>query len=116
MINKVILLGDISAAPIIKHTLEGEKIVCFKIMTYHQRSDKKGVVHFYHNVRIYEKGLVDIVIRNDLNIDDTVYIEGSLETFTANKKSITCVVVKGKNDIFQLLRQVKQIKHFNEKD
>ena len=79
-INKIILLGQISQAPHMHTFANEQKYLCFTLLTV--ENIKKGTDNIeheeFHNIRVPEKIVVQDAL--SLEIGQTVYIEGKIQT------------------------------------
>lgn len=82
-LNKVQLIGNMTAAPEVKETPNGQKVASFSIATNRKWKDKDGILQEeveYHNIVAW-RGLADIV-EQYTDKGKKVYIEGYLKTRT----------------------------------
>lgn len=82
-LNKVSLIGNLGADPIIRTTQDGREIAMLSIATSESWKDKttseKKEKTEWHRVIVFTKGLVG-VIKQYLKKGHKVYLEGSLQT------------------------------------
>lgn len=80
-LNKVQLIGNMTAAPEVKETPNGQKVASFSIATNRKWKDASGVLQEdteFHNIVAW-RGLADIV-EQYTDKGKKVYIEGHLKT------------------------------------
>ena len=104
-INKVILLGNVSADPVIRSTQDGKKIATFSLATSEKWTDKKTNEKRekveWNRVVIYSEGLANIAEKY-IKKGTKLFVEGSLQTrkWTGNdgvQKHTTEIVLQGFN-------------------
>ncbi|MBG1231653.1 single-stranded DNA-binding protein [Aestuariivirga litoralis] len=82
-VNKVILVGNLGADPVVRHTQDGKPIVSFGLATSETWRDKgsgeRKEKTEWHNVVIFNDNLAKVA-EQYLKKGSTVYIEGSLQT------------------------------------
>ena len=82
-VNKVLLIGNLGADPVVRHTQDGKPIVSFGLATSESWRDKgsgeKKEKTEWHNVVIFNEGLAKLA-EQYLKKGATVYIEGQLQT------------------------------------
>jgi len=82
-VNKVILVGNLGADPVVRHTQDGKPIVSFGLATSESWRDKgsgeKKEKTEWHNVVIFNENLAKLA-EQYLKKGSTVYLEGSLQT------------------------------------
>ena len=81
-VNKVIILGNVTAQPEIRNTNDGREIVNFSIATNEKWKSKDGTKNEkveYHRIVVFSQGLVN-VIKNYVKKGSKLYIEGQLQT------------------------------------
>jgi single-strand DNA-binding protein len=82
-VNKVILVGNLGADPVVRHTQDGKPIVSFGLATSETWRDKgsgeRKEKTEWHNVVIFNENLAKTA-EQYLKKGSTVYIEGSLQT------------------------------------
>jgi single-strand DNA-binding protein len=115
MVNKVILIGNLTRDPEIRATQQGKEIANISMATNETWKDKatgerKEKVEF-HNVVIFNEGLVNVV-KNYVKKGSKLYVEGSLCTRkwtdkNGNDKYTTEVVLQGFNSTLQMLNKVE---------
>lgn len=102
-VNKVILIGNLGAAPEIRRTQDGRPIATFSLATSERWRDKntgeKREITDWHRVVIFNEGLAKIA-EQYLKKGSKVYLEGQMKTrkWQANDGSdryVTEVVLKG---------------------
>lgn len=80
-LNKVQLIGNMTASPEVKETPNGQKVASFSIATNRKWKDASGVLQEdteYHNIVAW-RGLADIV-EQYTDKGKKVYVEGHLKT------------------------------------
>ncbi len=101
--NKVILIGNIGADPVVRATQDGREIAMISIATTDSWKDKTSGERKdkteWHKVVVFSPGLVDFV-KKYIHKGDKVYAEGSLTTrkWTDDKgveRYTTEVILKG---------------------
>lgn len=104
-INKVILLGNVAADPVIRSTQDGKKIATFSLATSEKWTDKKTNEKRekveWNRVVIYSEGLANIAEKY-IKKGTKLFVEGSLQTrkWTGNdgvEKYTTEIVLQGFN-------------------
>lgn len=82
-VNRVILLGNIGADPVIRTTQDGKKIATFSLATSEKWKDKQSGESKdkteWHRVVVFSDGLSSVV-QNYVKKGSKVYIEGALQT------------------------------------
>jgi single-strand DNA-binding protein len=82
-VNKVILIGNLGADPIVRATQDGREIATISIATSESWKDRNSGERKekteWHRVVIYNEGLVGVV-KNYLRKGSKVYLEGQLQT------------------------------------
>jgi single-strand DNA-binding protein len=82
-VNKVILIGNLGADPIVRATQDGREIATISIATSESWKDRNSGERKekteWHRVVIYNDGLVGVV-KNYLRKGSKVYLEGQLQT------------------------------------
>ena len=81
-INKVILVGNLGADPVVRHTQDGKPVVSFSLATSETWRDKSGERKEkteWHRVTIFNEGLAKVA-EQYLKKGSTVYLEGQLQT------------------------------------
>jgi single-strand DNA-binding protein len=82
-VNKVILVGNLGADPVVRHTQDGKPIVSFGLATSESWRDKSSGERKekteWHNVVIFNENLAKVA-EQYLKKGSTVYIEGALQT------------------------------------
>ena len=82
-VNKVILVGNLGADPVTRHTQDGKPIVSFGLATSESWRDKgsgeKKEKTEWHNIVIFNENLAKLA-EQYLKKGSTVYLEGSLQT------------------------------------
>jgi single-strand DNA-binding protein len=110
-VNKVILVGNLGDAPVIRTTQDGRKIASLSVATSEKWKDKstgeRKEKTEWHRVTIFSEGLVNVA-EQYLKKGSTVYLEGSLQTrkYTDKdgaEKYSTEVVLQGFNSSMVLL-------------
>ncbi len=109
-LNKVFLLGNLGADPVIRNTQKGEKVASFRIATSDRWKDQEGNVQErteWHNIVIFGKAAN--IAERFLNKGSRVMIEGQLrhrkwqDQTSGQDKFITEVVVSAFNGQLHLL-------------
>lgn len=104
-INKVILLGNVAADPVIRSTQDGKKIATFSLATSEKWTDKKTNEKRekveWNRVVIYSEGLANIAEKY-IKKGTKLFVEGCLQTrkWTGNdgvEKYTTEIVLQGFN-------------------
>ena len=110
-LNKVMLIGNVGADPIIRQTQDGKKIATLSLATTDSWKDKatgeKRDKTEWHRIVIFNDGLAGVV-ENYLKKGSKIYIEGQLQTrkFTDNngvEKYTTEVVLANYNGSLTML-------------
>ena len=82
-VNKVILVGNLGADPVVRHTQDGKPIVSFGLATSETWRDKSSGERKekteWHNVVIFNENLAKVA-EQYLKKGSTVYVEGALQT------------------------------------
>jgi len=82
-VNKVILVGNLGADPVVRHTQDGKPIVSFGLATSESWRDKgsgeKKEKTEWHNIVIFNENLAKLA-EQYLKKGSTVYLEGALQT------------------------------------
>lgn len=73
-VNSVTLLGKISRAPELKKIVSGRRLVVFSLQT---ENDEKYSSSEFHNIVVWDE-LSEIPLA--CNIEDTLYVEGTIKT------------------------------------
>ncbi len=110
MINKVILVGNITKDPEIRQTSDGREIANFSIATNEKWKAKDGTPKEkveYHKIVVISQGLVGIV-KNYVKKGSKLYIEGQLQTRKWTDKNgvdkyITEIVLQNFNSTLQII-------------
>ena len=109
-LNKVFLLGNLGADPVIRNTQKGEKVASFRIATSDRWKDQEGNMQErteWHNIVIFGKAAE--IAERFLNKGSRVMIEGQLrhrkwqDQASGQDKFITEVVVSAFNGQLHLL-------------
>ncbi|MDI9314229.1 MAG: single-stranded DNA-binding protein [Hydrotalea sp.] len=109
-LNKVFLLGNLGADPVIRNTQKGEKVASFRIATSDRWKDQDGNMQErteWHNIVIFGKAAE--IAERFLNKGSRVMIEGQLrhrkwqDQASGQDKFITEVVVSAFNGQLHLL-------------
>lgn len=87
MINKVILIGNVGADPVIRCFENGNSVAKFRLVTTERYKDKEGntrELNEWHNVETWNQPakIIDLYVRKG----DRLYVEGNLhyEEYTGN--------------------------------
>jgi single-strand DNA-binding protein len=82
-VNKVILVGNLGADPVVRHTQDGKPIVSFGLATSESWRDKSSGERKekteWHNIVIFNENLAKVA-EQYLKKGSTVYVEGALQT------------------------------------
>jgi single-strand DNA-binding protein len=82
-VNKVILVGNLGADPVVRHTQDGKPIVNLSIATSESWRDKSSGERKekteWHRVVIFNEGIAKVA-EQYLKKGSTVYLEGQLQT------------------------------------
>ncbi len=82
-VNKVILVGNLGADPVVRHTQDGKPIVSFGLATSETWRDKgsgeRKEKTEWHNIVIFNENLAKVA-EQYLKKGSTVYVEGALQT------------------------------------
>ncbi len=114
MLNKVILIGNLTQDPDIRQTSDGRELANFSLATTEYWKDKntgeKKDKTEWHRVVVFSQGLVGIV-KNYVKKGTKLYIEGQLQTrkWTDNNgvdKYTTEIVLQNFNSNLQLLNKI----------
>lgn len=110
-VNKVILVGNVTADPEIRSTQSGQRIANFSVATNDSWRDKstgeKREKSEFHRVVIFSEGLAKIA-EQYMKKGSKVYLEGQLQTRkwtdqSGAEKYSTEIVLQGFNAALQLL-------------
>ncbi len=110
-VNKVILLGNVAADPVIRSTQDGKKIATFSLATSEKWKDKNSSESRekteWHRVVVFSDGLVGI-IEKYIKKGTKLFVEGSLQTrkWTGNdgvEKYTTEIVLQGVNNKLEII-------------
>ena len=111
-LNKVMLIGNVGADPIIRQTQDGKKIATLSLATTDSWKDKatgeKRDKTEWHRVVIFNEGLVGVV-QQYLKKGANVYVEGQLSTrkwkdeSSGQDKYSTEIVLQGYNSTLTML-------------
>ena len=110
-LNKVMLIGNIGADPVIRQTQDGKRLAQLSLATSESWKDKstgeKKEKTSWHRIVIFNDGLAGVV-ENYLKKGSKIYIEGQLQTrkFTDNngvEKYTTEVVLANYNGSLTML-------------
>ncbi len=114
MLNKVILIGNLTQDPDIRQTSDGRELANFSLATTEYWKDKntgeKKDKTEWHRVVVFSQGLVGIV-KNYVKKGTKLYVEGQLQTrkWTDNNgvdKYTTEIVLQNFNSNLQLLNKI----------
>jgi single-strand DNA-binding protein len=114
-VNKVILLGNVGANPVIRTTQDGKKIATFSLATSDKWKDRSSGEFRekteWHRIVVFSEGLVGI-IEKYIHKGTKIFIEGTLQTrkWTGNdgvEKYTTEVVLQGFNNKLEIVEQKK---------
>lgn len=81
-LNKVMLIGNLGAAPDVRRTKEGKMLVSMRLATSETWKDKSGTRQErveWHTVVVFAEGLAKIC-QQYLDKGSRIYVEGSLQT------------------------------------
>lgn len=115
-INKVILLGNVAADPVIRSTQDGKKIATFSLATSEKWTDKKTNEKRekveWNRVVIYSEALANIAEKY-IKKGTKLFVEGSLQTrkWTGNdgvEKYTTEIVLQGFNNKLEIIDNRKE--------
>lgn len=114
-VNKVMLLGNVGQAPVIRSTQDGKKIATFSLATSDKWKDRSnGELREkteWHRIVVFSEGLVGI-IEKYIQKGTRLFIEGTLQTrkWTGNdgvEKYTTEVVLQGFNNKLEIVENRK---------
>ena len=115
-INKVLLLGNVAADPVIRTAQDGKKIATFSLATSEKWTDKKTNEKRekteWNRIVIYSDGLANIAEKY-IKKGTKLFVEGSLQTrkWTGNdgvEKSTTEIVLQGFNNKLEIIDNRKE--------
>lgn len=115
-INKVLLLGNVAADPVIRTAQDGKKIATFSLATSEKWTDKKTNEKRekieWNRIVIYSDGLANIAEKY-IKKGTKLFVEGSLQTrkWTGNdgvEKNITEIVLQGFNNKLEIIDNRKE--------
>lgn len=118
-VNKVILLGNVGANPVIRTTQDGKKIATFSLATSDKWKDKSSgdfrEKTEWHRVVIFSDGLVGIVEKY-IQKGTKLFIEGTLQTrkWTGNdgiEKYTTEIILQGFNNKLEIVEHRRDSEH-----
>jgi single-strand DNA-binding protein len=114
-VNKVILLGNVGQAPVIRTTQDGKKIATFSLATSDKWKDRttnewKEKCE-WHRVVVFSDGLVGI-IEKYIQKGTRIFLEGTLQTRKwTNKDGVeqfaTEVILQGFNNKLEIIESKK---------
>ncbi len=114
-VNKVILLGNVGAAPIIRSTQDGKKIATFSLATSEKWKDRSSGEFRekteWHRVVVFSDGLVGI-IEKYIQKGTRIFLEGTLQTRKWSgtdgvEKYTTEVILQGFNNKLEIIESRK---------
>ena len=115
-VNKVILLGNVGQAPVIRTTQQGQKIATFSLATSEKWKDRTTnewrEKTEWHKVVIFSDGLANVV-EKFVQKGTKLYVEGALQTrkWTDKKDNVekytTEVILQGFNNKLEILESKK---------
>ena len=113
-VNRVILLGNVTAQPEIRSTNDGRELANFSLATNEKWKDKSGNPQErveYHRIVVFNQGLVNVV-KNYVKKGAKLYIEGQLQTRKWTDKSgidkyTTEIVLQNFNSTLQIISSNK---------
>lgn len=115
-VNKVILLGNVGANPVIRTTQDGRKIATFSLATSDKWKDKSSGDNRerteWHRVVIFSEGLVGIVEKY-VQKGTKLFIEGALQTRKWSgtdgiEKYTTEVILQGFNNKLEIIEHRRE--------
>jgi len=114
MLNKVLLIGNITKDPDIRSTQNGRELANFSLATNEKWKAKDGTPKEkveYHKISVFSQGLVNVV-KNYVKKGSKLYIEGQLQTrkWTDDNgidKYITEIVLQNFNSSLLILDRVE---------
>ena len=96
-LNKVELIGNIGKEPEIRTMQSGERVATFSVATKEKWKDRQSgeprEVTEWHNVVIYNKGLITVV-EKFLNKGSKIFVEGKIQTRKYPHKKYSDVEMK----------------------
>jgi single-strand DNA-binding protein len=115
-VNKVILLGNVGQAPVIRTTQQGQKIATFSLATSEKWKDRttkewKEKTE-WHKIVIFSDGLANVV-EKFVQKGTRLYVEGALQTrkWTDKKDNVekyaTEVILQGFNNKLEIIESKK---------
>ncbi len=115
-VNKVILIGNVGQAPVIRTTQQGQKIATFSLATSEKWKDKSSGEFRekteWHRIVVFSDGLVGI-IEKYIQKGTRLYVEGALQTrkWTDKKDNVekyaTEVILQGFNNKLEIIESKK---------
>ena len=114
-VNKVILLGNVGANPVVRTTQDGKKIATFSLATSDKWKDRSSgdfrEKTEWHRIVVFSDGLVGI-IEKYIQKGTRLFIEGTLQTrkWTGNdgvEKYTTEIVLQGFNNKLEIIENRK---------
>jgi len=115
-VNKVILLGNVGQAPIIRTTQQGQKIATFSLATSEKWKDRSSGEFRekteWHKIVIFSDGLANVV-EKFVQKGTKLYVEGALQTrkWTDKKDNVekytTEVILQGFNNKLEIIESKK---------
>ena len=114
-VNKVILLGNVGQAPVIRTTQDGKKIATFSLATSEKWKDKSSGEFRekteWHRVVVFSDGLVGI-IEKYIQKGTRIFLEGTLQTRKWSgtdgvEKYTTEVILQGFNNKLEIIESRK---------
>ena len=114
-VNKVILLGNVGANPVVRTTQDGKKIATFSLATSDKWKDRSSgdfrEKTEWHRIVVFSDGLVGI-IEKYIQKGTRLFIEGTLQTrkWTGNdgvEKYTTEIILQGFNNKLEIIENRK---------
>lgn len=114
-VNKVILLGNVGANPVVRTTQDGKRVATFSLATSDKWKDNKTGEYRekveWHRIVVFSDGLVGI-IEKYIQKGTRLFIEGTLQTrkWTGNdgvEKYATEIVLQGFNNKLEIIENRK---------
>jgi len=115
-VNKVILIGNVGQAPVIRTTQQGQKIATFSLATSEKWKDRTTnewkEKREWHKIVIFSDGLANVV-EKFVQKGTRLFVEGTLQTrkWTDKKdnveKYVTEVILQGFNNKLEIIESKK---------
>jgi single-strand DNA-binding protein len=115
-VNKVILIGNVGADPVIRTTQDGKKIATFSLATSEKWKDRTTnewrEKTEWHKIVIFSDGLANVV-EKFVQKGTRLYVEGALQTrkWTDKKDNVekyaTEVILQGFNNKLEIIESKK---------